>query len=131
LYLKDLVRQAKDIAVQKGVKINFFHLEIQNISQISQYFCLNNDIYYKCYLCIGVQFRGVKQNYWHLSKMYLKDYISGKQTIHILGAGLSSFDAIIELILLGFEGNFVLHSRRGQLPKVHNIYEKENIVINP
>jgi len=119
LYLKDLVRDAKNIASQRGIKINFYHKEVKNIAQISFYFNINNDIYSRCYLCIGTSFANEKQNYWNIPKYDLKQYISDKETIHIVGTGLSSFDAVFEIISFGFNGNFILHSRGGKIPHVH------------
>lgn len=120
LYLKDMVREAKAIALKRKISINFYHTEVKNITRKSDFFVIRGDVYSECYLCIGAALHGGEQNYWNMPKSDLKSYIQSRKTIHIIGAGLSAFDAVLEAITLGFEGNFVLYSRSGLMPHSHS-----------
>lgn len=115
-YLKDLRLRSFDIASYKNISLSLFYRNIEEISYQDNKFFIG-DIkqgYDFVFLCISAKFRD--NNFFNID---ISKYIL-KPQIHIKGAGLTAFDAIISLQDLNYVGTIFLHSRSKRIPQPHN-----------
>lgn len=124
-YLKNLRSRSFDFASNKNISLSLFYNNIEEIScQDSKFFI--GDIkrgYDFVFLCISAKF--IDNNFFNID---ISKYIQ-KSEIHIKGAGLTAFDAIISLQDLNYMGTIFLHSRSKRIPQPHN--QKINNFLNP
>ncbi len=122
LYLESIVTKACEIADEKGIKYSFNQQKIANIIKQNDEFVINEKPYQYCILAVGGEMG--EKNFW---KINIDDYLKDKE-IHLLGAGLTAFDAIISLIDKGYKGTIYLHSRTNRLPQIHSQKFHDNSV---
>lgn len=128
IYLEDIVNESKKIAVQKHISYNFIYKKIDDLSIIQgNKFLIEGNIYNICVLSIGILFKNQKNNFWNLD---LKQYLDQKE-IHLIGCGLTAFDAAMSLKNLGYEGKIVMNSRSGRVPFSHKNIAKDQKIITP
>ncbi len=113
LYLDFIIAQSCAIADLKNIKYNFNHQDIFSIKKEKGYFVVKNEAYNYCLLCVGAQMENVAQNFWQVD---LGEFLQDRE-IHILGAGLTAFDAVISLVDAGYQSTIFLHSRSNHLPQ--------------
>jgi len=117
VYLEDVLESALKIADKKGISYKFINKEISEIGIKSNHYVINHSAYNHCILSTGVRLKNWDKNFW---KVNLTEYLN-KHEVHLIGCGLTAFDAAISLRDLNFKGTIFMHSRTGKMPQMHQI----------
>lgn len=125
IYLENVLESALKIADEKGIFYEILNRKIFEIELKNKRYVIDGGTYHHCILATGVRFKNWQQNFWNID---LKKYL-GEKEIHIVGCGLTAFDAAISLRDLNYSGKIFMYSRSGKMPRVHK--EKELKVLNP
>lgn len=115
-YLENILEISKKLAAEKNIKINFIQKEITQFKKCAEFFLIDEKAYKHCALAIGIELKNNPKNFW-LDK--IENYLNDPE-IHILGSGLTAFDAITSLQDARYNGKIFVHSRRGMLAIAHN-----------
>lgn len=127
IYLEDILQNALSIADSKGITYEFINKEITNIEMKNKHYLIDEYAYSHCIMATGVRLKNWENNFWSID---LNKYLDQKE-IHLLGCGLTSFDAIVSLRDLGYKGTIHMHSRTGRLPQVHQRPDPAHKVESP
>lgn len=128
LYLDYIIDESCKIANSKQIRFQFYQRDINKISRENQYFVIENNIYHNCLLCVGAFMQNNEKNFWNLK---IEDILQNNNgEIHILGAGLTAFDAVIALQNHNYSGKIFMHSRSNKLPQ-ENLPHKISDAISP
>ena len=114
-YLEDVLDSATRSADEKGISYEFVHKEISEIGKRNSHYLIDGKVYHHCILATGIRFKNGETNFWQVD---LEKYL-GESEIHIIGSGLTAFDAAISLRDRNYPGKIFVHSRRGKIPQVH------------
>lgn len=126
-YLQHLLGLALEIAAEKKISCRFFEKEISEIFYENQKFKIAGESYNHCVLATGTPLKNPEKNFWNID---ISKHLAAAE-IHLIGCGLTAFDAAISLHDLGFSGKIFMHSRTKKLPQMHELFTQEKIFESP
>ncbi len=115
------------MAKLKGVTVSIYRKKISEIAEKNNEFVIDKKSYQAAILAVVGAMS--EKNLW---KINLDDYLKDPE-IHLLGAGLTAFDAIVSLVDKNYQGKIFLHSRTNKLPQIHSDKNTHNLqpILNP
>ena len=123
LYLESILELSKIIANQKGIKYQFINQEVTEIKSKNTQYIIDKKSFANCVLATGIELKNNPKNFWFDK---IENYLNDNE-VHILGSGLTSFDAITSLQDAGYNGTIFVHSRKGLMPIPHNTGNHQKI----
>lgn len=126
-YLQHLFNLTLALAAEKKISCHFFSQEITEIFYENHKFKIAGQAYDYCILATGTPLKNPEKNFWNID---ITKHLSSPE-IHLIGCGLTAFDAAISLHDLGFAGKIFMYSRTKKLPQMHEIFTQEKIFESP
>jgi uncharacterized NAD(P)/FAD-binding protein YdhS len=114
-YLEDLLETTCQLAETHQIQYTLVTKEVSTIKKVNSHFLLEEQLFDRVILAIGLQLKNTPQNFWNDD---LKKYLH-QDEIHVLGAGLTTMDALISLDDYEYPGKIFVHSRTLLCPQKH------------